>query len=86
MPNLYKVQDHVRDLLGCSIASHTVGEYVFSSAYNSSFTLEFATSFFPSYVTTQEASVAPRVSTTRHVIQTNGLAFGLNPITRVKGA
>ncbi len=29
--------------------------------------------------------MAPRVSTTRHVIQTDGLAFGPSPITRAKG-
>jgi hypothetical protein len=37
-----------------------VSEYVFSNAHNCSLTLEFATSFCPSYVATQEASVAPR--------------------------
>ncbi len=42
-----------------------VGEYVFSNAHNFGFTLEFATSFCPSYVTTQKASVAPKVSATR---------------------
>jgi hypothetical protein len=42
-----------------------VGEYALSSAHNSSFTLEFATFFCPSYFTAQEASVALRVSTTR---------------------
>ncbi len=30
--------------------------------------------------------MAPRVSTTRQVIQTNGLASGSSPIIRVKGA
>jgi hypothetical protein len=30
--------------------------------------------------------VAPRVSTTMQVIQTDGLASGSNPITKVKGA
>jgi hypothetical protein len=42
-----------------------VGEYVLSSAHNFSFTLEFATSFCPSYFIAQEANVAPKVSTTR---------------------
>jgi len=42
-----------------------VGEYVFSNAHNSSLTPEFATSFYPSYFTTEKASVAPRISTTR---------------------
>jgi hypothetical protein len=45
-----------------------VGEYVFSYAHKYGFTLEFATSFCPSYVTTKEASVAPRVSATRQII------------------
>ncbi len=61
-----------------------VGEYVLSTAHNSSLTLKFATSFCPSYFATQEASMAPIVSTTRKVIQTNGLASGSNPITRVR--
>jgi hypothetical protein len=63
-----------------------VGEYVLSTPHNSSLTLEFATSFCPSYVATQEASVAPRVSATRQVIQTNGFASGSSPITRARGA
>ncbi len=29
--------------------------------------------------------MAPRVSTTRQVIQTNGLAFGSSPISKAKG-
>jgi hypothetical protein len=63
-----------------------VGEYVFSTPHNSNLTLEFATSFYPSYVATHEASVAPRVSATRHVIQTDGLASSSSPITRARGA
>ncbi len=63
-----------------------VGEYVLFSAHNSSLTLEFATSFCPSYFTTQEANVAPRVSTTRQVIQIDGLASGSSPITMTKRA
>jgi hypothetical protein len=59
-----------------------VGEYVLSNAHNSSLTLKFVTSFCPSYFAAQEASVAPRVSATRQVIQTNGLTFGSSPITR----
>jgi len=62
-----------------------VGEYVLSSAHNSSLTLEFATSFCPSYFTTEKASVAPIVSATRQVIQTNGLAYGSSLITRARG-
>jgi hypothetical protein len=63
-----------------------VGEYVLSSAHNSSFTPEFATSFYPSYFATQEASVAPRVFAIRQVIQTHGLTSGSSPITRARGA
>jgi hypothetical protein len=63
-----------------------VGEYVFSIPHNSSLTREFATSFCPSYVATHEASVAPRVSATRQVIQIDGLAYGSSPITRARGA
>jgi hypothetical protein len=63
-----------------------VGEYVLSSAHNSSLGLEVATSFCPSYFKTQQASVAPRVSATRQVIQTDGLASGSSPITRTRGA
>jgi len=63
-----------------------VGEYVLSIPHISSLTLKFVTSFCPSYVATQEASVAPRVSTTRKVIQTDGFASGSKPITRARGA
>jgi hypothetical protein len=45
-----------------------VGEYVLSSAHNFSLIPEFATFFCPSYFVAQEASVAPRVSTTRQII------------------
>ncbi len=38
-----------------------VGEYIFSNAHNSSLTLEFATSFCPSYFAAQKVNVAPRV-------------------------
>ncbi len=63
-----------------------VGEYVFSSVHNSSLTPKFATSFRPSYFTTQEASVAPKVFAIKQVIQTDGLAFSSSPITKVRGA
>jgi len=63
-----------------------VGEYILSTPHNFNLTLEFATSFCPSYVAAQEASVAPRVSATRQVIQTDGLTFGSSPITRARGA
>jgi len=63
-----------------------VGEYVLSTPHDSSLTPEFATSFCPSYVAAQEASVAPRVSATRQVIQTDGLTSGSSPITRARGA
>jgi len=61
-----------------------VGEYVISSAYNYSLTPKFAISFYPSYFATQEASVAPKVSTTKQVIQTDGLASSLSPITKAR--
>jgi hypothetical protein len=63
-----------------------VGEYILSTPCNSSLILEFATSSCPSYVAAHEASVAPRVSATRQVIQTDGLTFGSSPITRARGA
>jgi hypothetical protein len=63
-----------------------VGEYVLSTPHNSTLTPEFATSFCPSYVVAHEVSVAPRVSATRQVIQTDGVASGSSPITRAKGA
>jgi sarcosine oxidase delta subunit len=63
-----------------------VGEYVLSSAHNSGLTPEFAPSFCPSYFAAQEASVALRVSATRHVIQIDGLASPSNPITKARGA
>jgi len=63
-----------------------VGEYVFSSAHNSSLALKFATFFCPSYFEAQKANVAPRVFATRQVIQTNGLASNSSPITRTRKA
>ncbi len=63
-----------------------VGEYVLSNAHNSNFTPEFAIFFCPSYFAAQKASVAPKVFTTRQVIQTNGLTFGSSPITKARGA
>jgi hypothetical protein len=63
-----------------------VGEYVLCTPHNSSLTPEFATSFCLSYVAAQEASVAPRVSAMKQVIQTDGLAFASSPITRARGA
>ncbi len=62
-----------------------VGEYNLSTPHNSSLTTEFATSFCPSYVAAHEASLAPRISATRQVIQTDGLASGSSPITRARG-
>jgi hypothetical protein len=62
-----------------------VGEYVLCTPHNSSLTPEFATSFCPSYVAAQEASVAPMVSATKQVIQTDGLASASSPITRARG-
>jgi len=61
-----------------------VWEYVLSNAHNSSLTLEFATSFCPSYFMAKEVIVTPRVYAIRQVIQTDGLTFGSNPITRVR--
>ncbi len=63
-----------------------VGEYVLSTPHNSSLTPDFTTSFCLSYVATQEAIVAPIISATRQVIQTDGLAYGSSPITRARGA
>ncbi len=63
-----------------------VGEYVLSSAHNSSLTLKFATSFCHFYFATQEANVTPRVPTIMQVIQTDGLASSSSPITRAGGA
>ncbi len=60
--------------------------HVLFSAHNSSLTPKFATSFCPFYFMAQEANVAPKVSTTRQVIQTDGLAFGSSPITKARRA
>jgi hypothetical protein len=62
-----------------------VGEYVFSNAHNSCLTPKFATYFCPSYFVAQKVTMAPKVFATKQVIQTDGLAFGSSPITRVKG-
>jgi len=61
-----------------------VGECVLSSPHNSSFTLEFATFFCPSYFVAQDVSVAPKVSTTGQVIQTDGLAFSSSLIIKTR--
>jgi hypothetical protein len=63
-----------------------VGEYVLSNAHNCGLTPEFTTFFYPFYFATQEVSVAPRVSATRQVIQTDGLTSSSSPITRARGA
>jgi hypothetical protein len=63
-----------------------VGEYVFSSAHKSNLTPEFAIYFCPSYFVAQEANVTPKVSTTRQVIQIDGLTSSLSPITKARGA
>jgi hypothetical protein len=62
-----------------------VEEYVLSNAHFS-LTPEFAIFFYLSYFTTQKASVAHRVSTTRQIIQTNGFTSSSSPITRAKRA
>jgi hypothetical protein len=86
MPNIYRVQDYERDLLGRFMAFHTmVREYVLSSAHNFNFAPEFAIFFFLSYFVAQEASVAPIVLTIRHVIQINGLVSSSSPITKARG-
>jgi len=83
------VQDHEKDLLGHFMAFHMMpwlGSMFCSSAHNSSLTPEFVTFFCPSYFTTQEAIVAPKVFATRHVIQTNGFASSSSPISRARQA
>jgi hypothetical protein len=88
MPNLYKIEDHGRDLLGRFMASHMMPwlrSMFFSNAHNFSFTPEFATFFCPSYFAIQEANVAPRVFATRQVTQTDEFASGSSPITKAKG-
>jgi hypothetical protein len=88
MPNLYMVQDHGKDLLGYSMAFHMMPWLgrMFIPVHTTLVSPEFATFFCPSYFAAQEASVAPRVSATKQVIQTYGLASGSNPITKAKGA
>jgi hypothetical protein len=63
-----------------------VGEHVFSNAHNSSLTPKFAIFFCPSYFAAQKANVAPRVSTTRQIIQIDGVTSGSSLITKAKGA
>jgi hypothetical protein len=67
MPNMYMVQDREKDLLGRSMASHTMpwlGSMFFSDAHNYNFTQEFTIFFCPPYFATQETSVAPKVFAT----------------------
>jgi hypothetical protein len=61
-------------------------KYVLSGAHNFSLTLEFATPFCLSYFAAQKASVAHKVSATRQIIHTDGLAFGSSLITRARKA
>jgi len=71
MLNLYMVQDHERDLLGHSMASHTMpwlGSLFFLVHTILVSHQNIATFFYPSYFAAQEASVAPKVSTIRQVI------------------
>ncbi len=63
-----------------------VRECVIFSAHNYGFTLKFAIFFCLSYVTAQEASVAPKVSATRQVIQIDEFAYGLSLITKARRA
>jgi hypothetical protein len=86
MPNLYRVQDHKRDLLGRSMASHMMPWL--GSMFGQVHTIPISHQkllplFALSYFAKQQASVAPRVSTTRQVIQIDGLASGSSPITRI---
>jgi hypothetical protein len=85
MPNLYRVHDHGRDLLGLSMASHMM-PWLGSMLFPMHTILVSHQNFCPSYFAAQEASVAPRVSATRQVIQIDGLVFGSSPITRARGA
>jgi hypothetical protein len=89
MSNMYKVQDHMRDLLGHSMASHMMpwlGSLFFPvhtiQVLHHKLLLLFALSYF----VTQQVSVAPRVFATRQVIQTDGLTSGSSPITKARGA
>jgi len=59
---------------------------MFILVHNYSLTPEFATSFCPSYLLAQKASLAPRLSATRHVIHINGLASNSSIFIRAKGA
>jgi hypothetical protein len=61
-----------------------VGEYVISSAHNFSLTPKFTTYLCPSYFVAQKATLAPKVFTTRQVIQIDGCAFGSSPITKAR--
>ncbi len=63
-----------------------VGKYVLSNAQNFSLTPEFATFFCLHYFATQMVSVAPRVSTTMQVIQTDGFTSSSSPIIKSRGA
>jgi len=87
MPNLYKVQDHRRDLLGRSMASHTMpwlGSMFFPMHTILVLHQNLLLFFCPSYVAAQKASVAPRVSATRQVIQTDGLTSSSSLITKAR--
>ena len=63
-----------------------VGECVRAEVQPAGLTAEFSTSFCPSYFAAQQASAAPRVSSTRKVVQTDGLASHSGPMTRARQA
>ncbi len=63
-----------------------VREYALSNVNNSGLTPKFATSFCPSFFMAQKVNVAPRISTTRLVIQTDGLTSGSSFITMARRA
>jgi hypothetical protein len=63
-----------------------VGECLKVAVTQPGLAAEFSSSFCPSYFAFQQASVAPRVATTRRVVQTDGLASGTGHVTRSRGA
>jgi hypothetical protein len=88
MPNLYRVQDHGRDLLGRSMASHTT-PWLRSMCFQVHTILVLHQNLLllnPSNFITQKTSVAPKVFATRQVIQTDGFTFGSSRITKARRA
>ncbi len=87
MPYLYKVQDHERDLLGCSMAFHMMPWLgsMFFPLHTILVSHQNLLLLFAFLMSWHKKLMWHPVSATRQVIQTDGLASGSSSITRARG-